>query len=47
VAWLLDGAAPDDVAGLKRAMPPPVVAVLNTVPGRHYRKNVAIVWAET
>jgi hypothetical protein len=47
VAWLLDGAAPDDVAGLKRAIPPPVVAVLNTVPGRHYRKNVAIVWAET
>jgi hemerythrin-like domain-containing protein len=47
VAWLLDGAAPDDVAGLKREIPPPVVALLNAVPGRHYRKNVATVWAET
>jgi hemerythrin-like domain-containing protein len=47
VAWLLDGAEPDDVAGLKREMPPPVVALLNAVPGRHYRKNVATVWAAT
>lgn len=46
VAWLLDGAGPDDVAGLKREIPPPVVAVLNAVPGRHYRKNIAQVWAE-
>jgi hemerythrin-like domain-containing protein len=45
VAWLLDGAAPEDVAGLKREIPPPVVAVLNTVPGRHYRKNIASVWS--
>ncbi|HET7066352.1 MAG TPA: hemerythrin domain-containing protein [Nocardioides sp.] len=45
VAWLLDGAGPDDVAGLKKQMPPPVVAVLNAVPGRAYRKNVATVWS--
>jgi hypothetical protein len=45
VAWLLDGAAPDDVAGLKKEIPPPVVAVLNAIPGRHYRKNVATVWS--
>jgi hemerythrin-like domain-containing protein len=45
VAWLLDGAAPEDVAGLKREIPPPVVAVLNAIPGRHYRKNIASVWS--
>lgn len=46
VAWLLDGAAPHDVAGLKKEMPPPVVAVLNAVPGRRYRREVATVWAD-
>jgi hypothetical protein len=46
VAWLLDGAAPEDVAGLKKEIPPPVVAVLNAVPGRAYRKNVATVWSD-
>jgi len=45
VAWLLDGASPDDAAGLKKEIPPPVVAFLNAVPGRHYRKNIAGVWA--
>jgi hypothetical protein len=45
VAWLLDGASPDDVAGLKKEIPPPVLAVLNTIPGRRYRKNIAPVWA--
>jgi hemerythrin-like domain-containing protein len=44
VAWLLDGAGPEDVAGLKREIPPPVVAVLNAVPGRRYRKTVATTW---
>ncbi|HEY3527674.1 MAG TPA: hemerythrin domain-containing protein [Nocardioides sp.] len=45
IAWLLDGAAPDDVAGLRKQIPPPVLAVLNAVPGRRYRKDVATVWA--
>jgi hypothetical protein len=45
VAWLLDGADPGDAAGLKKEIPPPVVAFLNAVPGRHYRKNIASVWA--
>jgi hemerythrin-like domain-containing protein len=45
VAWLLDGAAPEDVSGLKHEIPAPVVAVLNAVPGRHYRKNIATVWS--
>jgi hypothetical protein len=45
VAWLLDGAGPDDVAGLKKEIPPPVVAMLNAIPGRHYRKTIATVWS--
>jgi hemerythrin-like domain-containing protein len=44
VAWLLDGADPADVAGLKREIPAPVVAVLNAGPGRGYRRTVAPVW---
>lgn len=45
VAWLLDGAAPEDAAALRREIPGPVVTVLNAVPGRHYRRTVAPVWA--
>jgi hemerythrin-like domain-containing protein len=45
VAWLLDGAEPNDVAGLKSEIPAPVVALLNAVPGRHYRKSVATTWS--
>jgi len=45
VAWLLDGAAAEDVAALRREIPGPVVSVLNAVPGRHYRRTVASVWA--
>jgi hemerythrin-like domain-containing protein len=45
VAWLLDGATPDDAAALRREIPAPVVSVLNAVPGRHYRRTVAPVWA--
>jgi hypothetical protein len=45
VAWLLDGAGPDDVAGLRREIPPPVIAVLRAIPGRHYRKDIATVWS--
>jgi hemerythrin-like domain-containing protein len=47
VAWLLDGAEPADVAGLTREIPSPVVAFLNAIPGRHYRKNVGTVWAQS
>jgi hypothetical protein len=45
VAWLLDGATPDEVAGLRREIPPPVVKVLNAIPGRRYRKTIAPVWS--
>jgi hemerythrin-like domain-containing protein len=45
VAWLVDGAAPEDVAALKKEIPPPIVALLNAIPGRRYRKNIATVWS--
>jgi hemerythrin-like domain-containing protein len=45
VAWLLDGASPEDAAALRQEIPRPVVAILNAVPGRHYRRSVAPVWA--
>ena len=44
VAWLLDGATPDDVAGLRKEIPPPVLAVLKAIPGRHYTRTVAPAW---
>jgi hemerythrin-like domain-containing protein len=47
VAWLMDGAGPDEVAAMKREMPGPVVSVLNLVPGRSYRRAIAPVWATT
>jgi hemerythrin-like domain-containing protein len=45
VAWLLDGATPEEAAALRREIPAPVVRVLKAVPGRHYRRTVASVWA--
>jgi hypothetical protein len=45
VAWLLDGASPEDAAALRREIPAPVVTVLKAVPGRRYRRTVAPVWA--
>jgi hemerythrin-like domain-containing protein len=45
IAWLLDGAAPEDASALRQQIPGPVVSVLNAVPGRHYRRSVASVWA--
>jgi hemerythrin-like domain-containing protein len=44
VAWLQDGATPDDLAGLKREIPGPVLAVLTAIPGRRYRKEIAPIW---
>jgi iron-sulfur cluster repair protein YtfE (RIC family) len=44
-AWLLDGADPDAVRGLRREIPPPVLFVLSRVGGRQYTRDVASVWA--
>src|SRR3954452_16103314 len=45
VAWLLDGASPEDAEALRQEIPGPVVSVLRAVPGRHYRRRVASLWA--
>ena len=44
-AWLQDGATADDKAGLRKQIPAPVVFVITTVAGRHYRRDIGSVWA--
>lgn len=43
-AWLQDGATAHDKAGLRQQIPAPVVFVITTVAGRHYRRDIASVW---
>jgi hypothetical protein len=43
--WLLDGAGPDDKAGLRHQIPAPVLFVMTRVGGRDYTKRIASVWA--
>jgi hemerythrin-like domain-containing protein len=43
-AWVMDGATPDERATITNQMPGPVLAVIEGVFGRSYRKNVATVW---
>ena len=45
LAWLLDGAAPDQRAAVAGTIPAPVLKVMVGVFGRGYRKNVAPVWS--
>lgn len=44
VAWVTDGASPDEKAAIRRDIPGPVLAILNGVFGRSYRRDVASVW---
>ncbi|MDX6277897.1 MAG: hypothetical protein QOJ72_2025 [Nocardioidaceae bacterium] len=44
-AWLQDGATANDKAGLRKEVPAPVVFVITTVAGRHYRRDIASVWS--
>lgn len=44
-AWLENGASAEQRAGLRRELPPAVLAVFSRVLGRRYRKQVAPVWA--
>ncbi len=44
-AWLLDGADADDVRGLRREIPPPVLFVISRLGGRRYTRTVASVWS--
>jgi len=45
MAWLQDGASPEEKAGLRDNVPGPVVAIIGGVFGRSYRKDVAPVWS--
>jgi hypothetical protein len=44
-AWLLDGADPATVRGLRSEIPPPVLFALSRIGGRRYTRDVASVWA--
>ncbi|MFC6284974.1 hemerythrin domain-containing protein [Nocardioides sp. GCM10027113] len=43
--WVQDGASPAELAALRDNVPGPVLAVVGTVFGRRYRREVAPVWA--
>ncbi len=43
-AWLLDGAAPTDIAALRRMIPPPALFVSSRFGGRRYRRTIATAW---
>jgi hypothetical protein len=45
LAWLLDGASPDERAALARAVPGPVLSGVAGIFGRGYRRDVAPVWS--
>jgi hypothetical protein len=44
MAWVSDGATPEELAALRGSVPRPVLAVMVGVFGRGYRKTVAPVW---
>jgi hypothetical protein len=44
-AWVLDGATPQERAGVTASVPAPVLSIIGGVFGRGYRKEVAPVWA--
>ena len=43
-AWVTDGATPQEEAAFKENVPGPVFAVMSSVWGRGYRKEIAPVW---
>jgi hypothetical protein len=44
LAWMLDGASPDERGTVTRNVPGPVISIIGGIFGRGYRKNVAPVW---
>jgi hypothetical protein len=47
MAWLDDGATPEEKAALRANVPGPVVALIGGLFGRGYRKEVAPVWSSS
>jgi hemerythrin-like domain-containing protein len=44
MAWMDDGATPDEKAAMRVSIPGPVVTIIGGIFGRGYRKEVAPVW---
>jgi Hemerythrin HHE cation binding domain len=44
LAWIGNGASPEEHAALRATIPPPVIAVFTAVFGGHYRRRVAPAW---
>jgi len=44
LAWVSDGASPEEQAALRHHVPGPVVLILGGIFGRRYRRQVASVW---
>jgi hypothetical protein len=44
IAWVLDGASPEERAGVTASVPGPVLSVIGGVFGRGYRREIAPVW---
>ncbi len=44
LAWVTDGASPEELAAIKSNVPGPVLAIIGGVFGRKYRREVASVW---
>ena len=45
VEWLQDGADADDLAGLRKEMPPPVIFLFGKIAGGRYRREIAPTWS--
>ena len=45
IAWLSDGAGPDERTALAKEVPTPVLFVIKTFGGRDYRRRIASVWS--
>jgi len=43
-AWVTDGATPEEIAAIKENIPGPILAIINGVFGRKYRREIAPVW---
>ena len=44
IEWLVDGADPADVAGLRNELPPPVIFLFTRIAGGRYRREIAPTW---
>jgi hemerythrin-like domain-containing protein len=44
LAWVTDGATREELAGIKKEVPGPVLAIIGGIFGRKYRREVAPIW---